>query len=235
MKRFLTFAAAAVAGSALLHGSPSSVAATFTSGATLDAGAPVFTVDPDGNRLASPAARNVAADRNLRQAFIYNGAENLLVDDIRVSLNIPDQQTGGLEMRIYLVANTNAPSFSPVGGPLRDIVVVDAATPIPSGGDYAQIQLDPAERFVLTSGVSYAIELSNNDDATNLGGWRHSNAAGMDFYPDGLYYDENGNVPSSGQRDLGLSINGTPTQIPEPASLLLIGSCCSLMALRRRR
>ena len=238
MKRLINCsAAAAIAAIPLLLGIGGSQAVTLTAGSDLDPLAPVFTVDPDGERTANPAARNVAADRNIRQTFVYGGPENLLVDDIRLSLNIPDGQTGGLEMRVWRIEDPNSSSISPLGNPLIDLVLADAATPVPSTGDYTQVQLDPNdpnERLVLIANRAYAIELSNNDGSTNFASWRHTNASPTDFYADGKFYTETGGQSGDGTRDAGWSINGQMTQIPEPASLLLLASGVSLCLLRRR-
>lgn len=233
--RFLT--AAAVAAIPLLLNSASSQAATLISGSEMDPTAPIFTVDPDGERNSNPAARGIAEDRNLRQSFFYTGSEPLLVDDIRLSLNLEsDQQLGGLEMRVYKTADVNSSTFVPTGSPLIDLVVVDADTPIPSTGDYAQIQLDtsdPNEQLILGPNRGFVFELSNNDDTTNIAQWRHTNAGPMDFYADGNFYTESGGQSGDGDRDAGLSMSGTI--VPEPSSILLLAGCGSLMVLRRRR
>ncbi|MCA9240499.1 MAG: PEP-CTERM sorting domain-containing protein [Planctomycetales bacterium] len=192
----------------------------------LDAGAPIFTLDPD---LFGPAGRNVAADRNLRQAFQYSGAP-LLVNDVRTSLDVATG-AGGLEMRIYQVSDTNVNPMDPGRVLLKDLVITSAADLMPTGTG-TQILLSGADQFTLTplaAPAGYMIELSNNDDSTNIGGWRHSNN-GTDNYPQGLYYSEGGTTPNS-SRDLGVSMNGRV--VPEPSALLLAG--LGLVGLVRRR
>jgi len=193
----------------------------------LDASAPIFTLDPE---LFGPNQRNIAADRNLRQAFQYSGAP-LLVNDVRTSLNVATG-AGGLEMRIYQVSDTNVNPLDPGAVLLKDLVVTSAAD-IMSTGTGTQILLSGADQFTLTplaAPAGYMIELSNNDDTTNIGAWRHTND-GTDNYTQGLYYSEGGSSPNLA-RDLGVSINGTA--VPEPTTCVLALLGVAAIGLRRR-
>lgn len=206
---------------------PTQAAILQNADVALDTAAPIFTADPE---LHGPAGRNVAGDRNLRQAFQYSGTP-LLVDDIRTSLNL-QTGAGGLEMRIYQVSDTNVNPMDPGAVLLQDFVVTAAADTMTTGTG-TQILLSGADQFTLAplaAPAGYLIELSNNDDSTNIGVWRHTND-GTDHYPQGLYYSEGGSSPNLA-RDLGLSINGTAVPEPTTCALALLGVVA--FGLRRR-
>lgn len=206
---------------------PTQAGVIHNAGVALDASAAVFTLDPE---LFGPNQRNVAADRNLRQAFQYSGAP-LVVDDVRLSLNI-QSASGGLQMRIYQVSDTNVNPMDAGRVLLKDLLVSSSADTMPTG-DGQQILLSGDDQFTLSplaAPAGYMIEVSNDDGSTNIGAFRHSND-GTDNYAGGLYYSEGGSSPNLA-RDLGVSMNGTI--VPEPTSILLMAGC-GLLGLTRRR
>jgi hypothetical protein len=184
----------------------SNAAITQVAPAQLDPDATLFTLNAED---FAPAQRNVAADRNLRQSFQYSGPP-ISIEDVRLGFNI-ESATGGLELRVYEVADTNAEPWAP-GNLIYDRVISFASDSMPTGTG-TQILLTGGDTFILpgvAAPAGYAIEVSNNDDTTNLGPFRHSND-GTDNYAGGKYYSEGGGSPGGGLRDLGISLEGVLT------------------------
>lgn len=175
----------------------------------------VMTVDAE---LNTPNQRNVAATRMLRQAFQIDS--NVWPNGFNVGgivLNVDfGGADGGLNIRFWNVADTNAPTWDPVGNPIKHLVIpVGDDVPATGPANRLQIDLSGFDLFSLDASAGtagYAIELFNGDGTTNMGGWRHSNS-GTEVYLEGDYYDENGNQPGGGVRDMGLALI-TTTEVP---------------------
>ena len=227
MKCFWSGCAAAMFAVAMMASSSS---AASLSVANIDTGALLHTTS------VANAARGIANDRNVRQSFYLSSPTT--VEQIQIGFDTNDQNAG-LQMRVYQVADANSNPWSPIGGPVVDLVLAayDAsgtANEVPDVGAATSsnaLQIDlGADAFSLNSGT-WAIEFSTDDpnQVSNVGTWQHSNISPNDFYPDGIMYKEDGNI-SAPHRDFVLSINGT---IPEPSTLVL--ACCGLLFAATRR
>lgn len=200
------------------------------SAANLDLGALVHTTS------VANAARGIANDRNLRQSFFLSNPT--LVEQVQIGFDTSDQNAG-LQMRVYQVSDANSDPWSPIGGPVVDLLLAayddtGMANAVPDVGaatstNALQIDLE-GDAFMLNAGT-WAVEFSTDDpnQTSNVGTWQHSNIDPNDFYPDGTMYIESGNI-SRTYRDFNLSINGT---IPEPSTLML--ACCGLLMAAYRR
>ena len=182
----------------------------------------LITGDPE---LSSPAQRGIAADRHLRQTFVLGAG--LDVDSIQLSIALAGG-TGGLNVSLFEVADPSAATWLP--GTLIKSFSIGITETLPNSSASIGLNLTDGDIFTLPAG-NYGIEVSNGDDATNIGNLRHSNS-GTDTYTDGRFYIENGNPSNSSHRDFGVAISGTA--IPEPSSALL-GTLGLLGLLRRRR
>lgn len=184
------------------------------------------TLDPE---LYGPAARNVAATRQLRQTFQLG--ETITVEQIVLSLVVQSSgANGGLTLTFYEVHDVNAGSFT-AGNQVHSLTI-PTTDALPATTATLGIQLSGSDTFTLpqrdTGTQGYAIQVSNADGSTNVGAFRHTND-GTDNFTLGRYYDENGTPGGGGTRDLGIALN-----VPEPSTFALAGLGL-LGVLRRRR
>lgn len=190
-----------------------------------DTGSPVFTLDPE---LYSPAARNLAGTRQLRQTF--QNSTTFDVGQIVLSL-IVQSTASGITLEVFEVDDVNASSWAP-GVSVATVNV--AAGDMVSSSLRLGIALSGLDVFTLPqrdSGTEgYGIQLSVDDETTNVGAWRHSND-GTDHYTQGIYYSEGGTPPNPA-RDMGVNL----IAVPEPATIGLMGLCgLGLFVARRYR
>lgn len=188
----------------------------------------VFTLDPEAH---SPAARNVAADRQIRQTFQVSS--DVEVAQVIISLAVQDGGgNGGLVVSFYEVDDVNASSWMP--GDLVSSITIDPATTLPTTSTRLGVSLSEEDIFTLlqrnegTQG--YGLQVSNVDGATNVGAFRHSNS-GVDEFLLGRYYAEGGDSPGGGLRDLGVAL----VAIPEPSVAMLMLGGLGVLSLARRR
>ena len=159
----------------------------------------VFTVDPE---LNGRAARGVSGTRQLRQTFQLT--ETIDVDELVLSLNL-NGTDGGLEIRIYEIADTTATTWIP--GALVKTIIFDQTVDLPATGTTLGVLLTDDDVFRLNGKVGpegYGIELNNGGG--DIGLWTHANS-GTDHYLEGLMFKEDGNI-SRADRDFGLAVVG---------------------------
>ena len=192
------------------------------------AGAAMFTLDPE---LYSPAQRGITATRHLRQTFQLGSTIEVagLVTSVAVGSS---GVNAGLVISIYEVADVNASSWS--AGTLMHSFAISTNSPLPTTSSRLGFTFTGADIFTLpqrnTGAEGYGLEVSNGDDVTQLGNWRHSND-GTNHYPDGVFYNESGSIPNSA-RDIGIAL----VAVPEPSvALLMLGGAGLIGFVRRRR
>jgi hypothetical protein len=184
----------------------------------------VFTVDPEAT--AAPAARNLAADRMLRQTFQVG--ETFFVGGIMLSFGSGGQDAG-VNIAFYEVEDVNADAWAPVGNPLKRLTIpVGFDIPISTATNRMLFTLTGSDSFtlpaILTETGGYGIELSTGDGVTNMGPLRHSNTDGgaaenADDYLFGKFYTESGGQSGPGGRDLGLALIATDIAPPGPGDV----------------
>jgi hypothetical protein len=187
----------------------------------------VFTLDPEA---FGPAQRGVTGTRNLRQTFQL--ADSIFVENIVLSLAL-NGTDGGLVIDFYEIADVGAGSWS--AGTLVHTITLPTTVDLPSTTARLQLQLSGADIFSLTQrntgNEGYGIEVSNADDVSGIGNFRHSND-GTEHFTQGRFYTESGS-PSGTGRDLGVALSGTI--IPEPAAFSLLGfGALGLLLFRRK-
>jgi len=215
--------------SALLLGTNASNAAIALSADPGYAAATFLTVDPD---LFSPAQRNVAADRELRQTFQLGSTIEVGRLVTGLDTQAGDSLNGGLVVSFYEVADVNAGSWSP--GTLVHTFTIPTTEALPSTEFTIGFDFTGGDVFTLpqrNSGTEgYGMAISNADGSSNIGAWHHTND-GTNHYTAGIYYSEGGTPPNSA-RDMGIALYA----VPEPSCLALAGlGSLALIGTRRRR
>lgn len=183
-------------------------AVTLTADPGYPAGAQVFTVDPEAH---SPGQRRVSGTRHLRQTFQLS--ESIDVSNIVLSL-AASGTNGGLVISFYQVADVNAANWT--AGTLVKTITLDTSVSLPASTARLGLSLSGADVFTLpqrnTGTAGYGIEIANYDGVSTVGNLRHSND-GVDDYPAGKFYIEDGTASGTGNRDIGLALTGTVTNI----------------------
>lgn len=171
----------------------------------------VFTADPYAD---SSAARGITADRNLRQTF--KNSETFDVSEIVLSfkVNSPD---GGMILEFYEVDDVSASTWA-AGNLVHTISLpslIGTSTTLGITLSESDIFELPA-RFEGTTG--YGLEISNFDNTTTIGEWRHTHT-GEDAFLDGVFYTEGGGPSGSGDRDVGLSLLSADAMPAQPGDV----------------
>lgn len=166
----------------------------------------VATTDPEA---FSPGARGITTTRQLRQTFQLT--QSIDVEEIVLSFAASGTD-GGLIVRFYEIADVNATTWSP--GALVHTLSLDTGVDLPSSVVRLGISLSGGDTFTLPArsagAIGYGIEISNFDGTSNIGSLRHSNN-GVDHYVAGKFYTEGGGESGAGERDIGLTLTGTPS------------------------
>jgi hypothetical protein len=194
----------------LCSGPTASAAVTLGVDPAIPATPAVATIDPE---MFVPNQRGVSGTRQLRQTF-QNPAE-FIVGEIILAMDSSGAD-GGLVLDFYEVADINAGTWSPLGNAIETIML-PTTTDLPDTTSRIGFTLTESNLFTLparnTGTEGYGIEISNVDQIANIGNMRHSNS-GTNEFALGRYYDENGNAPGGGNRDLGVWLVATTAPPP---------------------
>jgi hypothetical protein len=153
----------------------------------------------------------------------HTGASAFSFFDVWVELQLPDLPYGSVTVALYADSGSNTP-----GGQLAIIGTLDGHEISDTLTVYELVASTP-----LAATRRYWIGLSTDDDSGAVWSWANSSGVGVagEYYSDraGTFGNE------SGPFQMRLEGENGPGNIPEPASLLMLGGALLALGLLRRR